>query len=176
MLSLYRCDLIIQRAAFASIFGILVAMGMQWATLPTPSGQEPTFEAMVGPKVSVAGLVVSAIALVVLTRRYLLVKKILGQGATIKGRVGDIDVYETRKKIETTGEYSVTRNHYAHVTYSFQGADRTVRLRLPSFPSVYGICKGNDVDLLVLDSAPKKPLIRSVYFAAENQRPLRFFF
>ena len=71
--------------------------------------------------------------------------------------------FESSKSTSTGTSKSVRYSHHAVLRYTAAGAERKVRLRLPSSGFVYGLVKGKETDLVVLDSAPDRPLIRSVY-------------
>lgn len=164
LLSLYWRDLIIGKAVRVSIFGVLIAVGIQWATLPTPPNEIPSFEAVMADYVMMGGLFLSAVALIVLAWRYLRVRKILTHGVTIKGIVEELDVYSIRTdSTQTSGPATYRRVYYANIRYAWHGIDREVCIKLPNSASVYSIFKGHPVDLVVLDTAPSKPLIRTVY-------------
>lgn len=125
-----------------------------------------------GPMVA---LIVATLALLVLVRRYLLVKKIISHGTAIKGTVAEVDIYEREaRRSETSTAFNVAkiRSYYATIRYNCQGADHQVRLKLPFSPSTYKMAKDKEVDLIVLDSTPKKPLIREMYMGGIGPRNL----
>lgn len=156
------------------ISGLILAAGIWWVTQPVSTAVppvEPPIEVIYGPWVCVGGVVFAALAGLVLMRRYLLVKEILCHGATIKGTVEEMDIYDTNmhsntNRIQTTPTYA----YYVSIRYDVRGFDRKVRFKLFHSPSTYGITKGGEVDLLVLDSAPHKPLIRVVYLGRQVPR------
>jgi len=165
---LYQHDLTIARAANAVGFGLMVAGGVWWATQPVPGAlpaTEPSFEAMVAPWGITGGLVVSAMAAIVLVMRLLFVKKVLTQGATIKGMVEDIDVlsYETHSDTRPTGKRSYRHSYFATLRFTSGGVERKLRLKLPNSGFTYGLAKGQETDLMVLDTAPSRPLIKAIY-------------
>ncbi len=167
--SLYRLDRTIERAANTCGFCLFAAAGITWATQPVASvvkvenSPAEIWAAEWGPTVA---LIVAAVALIVLVRRYLWLKKVLGNGITIKGIVEDVDMYSHEAShSDTTPAFqrSVIRSYYANIRYAWQGVDKKARLKLPYTPSTHQVFKGKEIELIVLDSAPDKPLIRSVY-------------
>lgn len=166
--SLYRSDFTIKRAMHALAFGLLVAVGVQWASQPVAPANPPVeqmFEPAEVNMISAGGLVLSALGLIVLVWRYLRVKKILGQGAVIKGVVEDIEVFsqETGSDTQPIGKRARTYSYHATLRYTVNGVEKKVRLKLPNSGFTYGMAKGHETDLSVLESAPGKPLIRAVY-------------
>lgn len=164
--SLYWADFTIRRAINAMMTGVILAAGIWWMIQPVPNAlpvAEPPPEVVYGPWVCVGGLVFSALAGIVLIRRYLLLKEILNHGTAVKGTVEDIDYYVTTHRDSNSSRTSTTRSYYVTLRYDVRGFDQTIRIRLLHSPSTYGMKKDGEVDLLVLDSAPNKPLIRSVY-------------
>ena len=166
--ALYWRDLTIKRAVDTVGFMLLVAAGFRWAA-PTgspPPGVDLSFEIAMAKWVPVGAIVIAALALIILMRRHLWVKAVLTQGVALKGKLEDVDVF-TREDSDSENtpafQRSVTRSYYVTLRYLWRGADQKVRLKLPNSPYTYGLSKGRDVDLIVLDSAPHKPLIRSVY-------------
>lgn len=165
--SLRARDTIIRRTQNMTIFGILAAVGIQWANQPVP-GQPPSavsLEASTAWLASLGGLVFSAICAFFMIRRYLLVKKILSQGTVIKGMLDDISVHatETNSNDENRTKANYRHSYHAHISYHFLGEDRKVRVKLPFSGFVLGLKKGQETELVVLESLPKRPLIRSVY-------------
>jgi hypothetical protein len=167
--SLYHCDFTIQRAANTMGFCLLAAVGFHWMSQPVPAVvkvENSPFETWVlqwGPTVA---LIIAALAMIVLVRRYLWVKEVLCQGTSIKGIVEEVDVYshEASHSDSTPAfQRAINRSYYACIRYVWQGVGKKVRLKLPHPPSTYQATKGQEIELLVLDSAPQKPLIRAVY-------------
>ncbi|MCX6854526.1 MAG: hypothetical protein NTV80_06430 [Verrucomicrobia bacterium] len=167
--SLYYRDFTIQRAVQTIGFSLFAAAGIQWATQPVPSVvkvvQSPfeIFAAQWGPLI---GVVVAALAVMVLVRRYFWVKSVLCRGAIIKGIVEDVDIYSREASHSDNApafQRSYIRSYYVIIRFAAHGVDMKKRFKLPHSPSTYKIIKGHEIDLLVLDSAPGKPLIREVY-------------
>lgn len=166
--SLYWQDATIRRSANAFVFGLIVAAGVQWATQPVETGLPPidnSADLVIAKWATVGGLVLSAVGGIILLWRYLWVKKVFTHGANIKGMVENIEVRSwSEESSSTTTSKSVTRySYYATLRYDMHGRERKVRLKLPNSGFTYGIVKGKETDLVVLDSAPDKPLIRAVY-------------
>ena len=83
----------------------------------------------------------------------------------------EVDRHDTNMhNNSTTMNTSATYVHYVNLRYDVHGDEQKVRLRLPHSPSTYDIKTGGEVDLLVLDSLPHKPLIRSVYLCRSARR------
>ena len=169
--SLYLRDFTIKNAINKGGFMLLAAAGFRWFA---PSGTPPpgvdlSFEIAMAKWVPVGALILAVIALVVLVWRYLWVKKVLSEGVTIKGTVENVDVYSREASPSDNApafQRAYIRSCYAIIRYTAQGEERKVRLKLPSSPSTYQVFKGKETELIVLDSAPGKPLIRSVYLGA----------
>lgn len=164
--SLYWADFAIRRAVNAMVAGVILAAGIWWVAQPVPNAlpaAEPSPEVVYGPWVCAGGLVFSALAGIVLIRRYLLVKEILSHGTVVKGAVEDIDYYVTTRRNSNSSQTTTTRSYHVTLRYDVRGFDQKIRIKLLHSPSTYGIKKDGEVDLLVLDSAPHKPLIRAVY-------------
>lgn len=168
--SLYYRDFIIKNAINKGGFMLLAAAGFRWFT---PSGTPPpgvdlSFEIAMAKWVPVGAIILAAIALIVLVWRCTWIKKVLSEGDTIKGTIEDVDVYSREAShSDTTPAFqrAVIRSYYAIIRYTAQGTERKVRLKLPCSPSVYQIFKGKETELIVLSSAPDKPLIRAVYLS-----------
>ena len=168
--SLYFLDRPLRRAVTAGGFGLLFAIGIRWVTSPQPNAvvkvEHSPIEIWVMQWGSVIGLVVAALALLFLVRRFLWIKKVLSHGITIKGTVEDVDIYS--READTSSTTPMFRRpkiytYYALIRYSWQGVDRKVRFNLPYSPSTHNLFKGRDTELMVLASSPGRPLIRSVY-------------
>ena len=175
--SLYWQDRTIQRAAKVLIAGVVGAAGIVWATQPSkspPPGVDLSFERAANRWAPVAGVVVSTLGAAVLVRRYLWVKKILSQGITIKGLVADLEVFSSTPSGNSNSSRKRTprRAYYATLRYAVHGVEQEVCLRLPNSGFTYGLVKGQETDLVVLDYAPKKPLIRSVYLPPCHYRAI----
>jgi hypothetical protein len=166
---LYFRDSFIHRASFTTVFGFFAASMFHWVAQPVPSVvkvEQSPFEIYAlawGPTV---GVVVGVIALILLVRRYIWLKRVFCEGSAIKGNVEDIDVYSreaSHSDATPAFERSIIRTYYAIIRYAWQGDDKTVRLKLPFSPSACQAFKGHEIDLLVHASAPGKPLIRAMY-------------
>lgn len=168
LISLYRNDFTIGRAAKAFFIGIIVSIGVRWATQPVASNLPPvdnSVDLMIAHWASLGGLALSAVAAIILIWRYLWIRKVFTQGSLIKGMVEDISVHAwTTESDSTTKTTGVTHHsYYASILYQMQGEKRKVRIKLPSAGFVFNIAKGEETELMVLEEAPGKPLIRSVY-------------
>ncbi len=116
-------------------------------------------------RVIAVALLGAAISAFFLVRRYLQVRTTLRDGSIIKATVEDIAVHThtTSSNSKTSSKPTKSYSYYATLRYALNGVDRTVELKLPSSGSTFGIHKGHEVELSVLESRPDKPLIRSVY-------------
>lgn len=145
----------------------MVAGGIWWAFQPASpmvAAEDAAFDAGFARYAMAGGAALALAAGLILIRRYFLVKKILEHGILIKATVEEVDVFDTNShgdssRIHTTPTYA----YYTTLRYSMHGIDRKVRFKLLHSPSTFGLKQGGEADLLVLDAAPGKPLIRSVY-------------
>jgi hypothetical protein len=163
-LLLYARDIPFGRAAWATFFGLVVALGMKWASYGvTPAPDAPEFELAFAKWVQVIGLGVSTLGAIFLGWRYCWVKKVLTRGVTVRGAIEKLESHDIGGRKDSTGKPVANRIYYATVRYEMHGRDRQVSLRLPHSGFVFGLKKGDETDLMILDSAPEKPLIRAVY-------------
>jgi hypothetical protein len=104
-------------------------------------------------------------AAVVMAMRYQSIRRIFLHGTAVMGLVEDLEQhkFESAKSTSTSNQKSTWYSHHAVLRYTAAGAEREVRLRLPNSGFVFGLVNGMETDLLVLESAPDKPVIRSVY-------------
>ncbi len=168
LVSLYRHDLIIRQAANVAGFGVVVAVGMYWVSLPVSSPPPPidnSFDVALAKLGSQVGIVMFGLALLMLLWRWLRVRRILTEGTVVKGLVEDIDVVVTTSTSSDGHSLNrqTRRSYYAILHYTAQGEERKVRLKMPSAGFVYGLAKGQETDLMVHDSMPDQPLICSIY-------------
>ena len=180
--SLYWSDFTIRRAVVPIIMGLMLAAGMWWMVQPIPNAvpqEEVPPEIAYAPWLAAGGLVVSAVSALVLVRRYLLVKKILGEGSAVKGTAVKVDRYDSnrdRNSSTSTLQFTTSYVYYVTIRYEVQGVERKVRLKLLFSPGTYGIKEDGEVELLVLDAKPRKPLIRAMYLGGILPRRRRRFF
>lgn len=147
--------------------GLMLAIGIWWVIKPFPNqapSVEPSDTVIYAPWISAGGGVLAALSGFALVRRYLLVRDILKHGVPIRGIAEVVEHYDTNShnhttKMQTTPTYA----YYVTVRYTMRGLERKVRLRLPHSPGTYRIKEGCELDLLALESAPHRPLIREVY-------------
>lgn len=168
LFSLYRNDLTIHRAANAAVFGLVVILGIWWASQPVgpvDPAAPPPMGAEEVPWIMGFGGVLSAVGFIVLMWRWLRVMKIFRHGAVIKGLVEDLEVstWTTDSDSNISTKPTTRRSYYITLRYTAAGAERKVRLKLPNSGFTYGLVKGKETDLSVLESAPEKPLIRAIY-------------
>lgn len=164
--TLYWQDFTIRRAFNGMIGGLILAAGIWWMIQPVPNAlpqPEPPPEVVYGPWVCVGGIVFSVLAGIVLIRRFLLVKEILSHGIAVKGTVEDVDVYVATHRETGSSTTTTTRSYHVTFRYEVQGFEQKLRVKLFHSPGTYGLKKEGEVDLIVLESAPHKPLIRAVY-------------
>lgn len=172
---LYFSDRTLGRAGRTFGFCLFSAIMIRWATQPMPNAvpiEKSPFEIwlpVMGPSIA---LVVAALALLIFLRRHSWIKRVLSEGRIIQGTVEKLDTYERESShSDTTPAFQrgKTRSYYATVSYLWQGQSRKVRFSLPLSASNYKIFKGKETELVLLDSAPKKPLLRALY--AQELRP-----
>ena len=169
LFSLYRRDIIIRFSLNAFVFGLFVVGGIQWASQPVP-GSPPQIDSMPFgiPEVqliSLIGLGLSSVGALIGVFRFLRLRKVLGQGRLIVGKVDEVETmeFEVSNSSSSPSHRSYRRSYYVVVRYTAMGAERKARFKLPNSPSVYQLFKDHDVELSVLDSSPDRPLIRIIY-------------
>jgi hypothetical protein len=167
---LYDRDLVIRRGANMLGFGLMIAAGVWWVTRPypgVPATVDRTFEEMARPWGIAGGFALAALGGLILLWRWLRVRKILTQGKTIQAMVEDLEVetWQSSANVDQShGMKSKTmRSYYATLRYTAQGAERKVRQKLPNSGFTFGLIKGRQTEVMVLDEAPLKPLLRAVY-------------
>ena len=175
--ALYYADFTIRRALTPMIMGLMLAIGIWWVVKPMPNAV-PTAElsttALYAPWISAGVVVLAVFAGAVVVRRYLLVRKIHSHGVCIRGTVEAMDRHDTNMHSNTSRmETGATYVYYVTIRYAVHGIERTIRLRLPHSFGTYGIKEGGEVDLLVLEWMPQKPIIRAVYQERSGGRDLR---
>lgn len=118
-----------------------------------------------GPQLALIGLGLAAVAVLFLIWRYTQVRLVLEQGLEIRGKVEDLEAIaiSTSNDSHITSQRTYRHVHYMTVRYEVHGVEQEVRLKLPSSGFTYGLTKGGPVDLLVLSSKPRRPLVRAVY-------------
>lgn len=168
LFSLYHRDAIIKFSFNAFGFGLLVAGGVQWASQPVPgapNNDSMPFGVPEADFISMIGLGLSAVGALVLVWRFLRLRKILGQGTVITGKVEEVETseFEVQNSNNSPSQRSYRRVYHVIVRYTAMGKERRARFKLPNSPSVYQLFKDHDVELSVLDSAPNNPLIRIIY-------------
>lgn len=174
--SLYYIDSTIGRAGFTTLFALVAAAGFYWVSQPVNAMvkvENSPLEEWVMQWGPAAALGVAALALLILVRRHAWLKNILTHGTPIKGTVEDVTIYEREApKRENSPAFKTTkiRTYYTVIRYAWKGVENQVRFKLPFSPSTYQITKGGDVDLLILESNPKKPVIRKVYLSGVSPR------
>lgn len=180
--SLYWNDPVFGLGLKACGFGLVVAAGFWWLGQPMPNAQplaDSSFEASMSAKVPPIALVVAGLALLVAAWRFLLVRKIFTEGEIILGTVEELktDIWRSSANVDQShGSKSTTRrSHYATIRYTIRGIERTKKWKLFHSGDTYGLKKGGQAELMVLDSSPNKPLIRAVYLTQFPRRKWRMF-
>lgn len=174
--ALYRIEPLVRGAFTTMMLGLMLAAGIWWVIQPQPNAvpqTEPSFEVLYAPWISAGGGVLAALAASVLVWRTLWVKNVICHGSEVRGIVERTDHHDTNMHSSTDSVTSTIRTkptyvYYVTVRYDVRGDEQTVRIKLPDSPFTYGIRKGEEVDLLVLESAPHKPLIRAVYLGRRD--------
>lgn len=151
-------------------FGIVVAAGFWWLGQPMPNAQPlagNSFEASMAAKVPPIALSVAALALLLAAWRYLRVRKIFVEGEIILGTVEELktETWQSSANVDQShGAKSTTRRSYdVTIRYTIRGIERTLTQKLCHSGDTYGLKKGAQAELMVLDSSSGKPLIRAVY-------------
>lgn len=158
-------------------FGIVVAAGFWWLGQPMTNAQPlagNTFEATVAAKVPPIALGVAGLALFVAVWRYLRVRKIFVEGEIIHGTVEELktETWQSSANVDQShGSKSTTRrSNYATIRYQIRGIERTSRWKLCHSGDTYGLKKGGQAELMMLDGSSGKPLIRAVYLTEFPRR------
>ena len=163
---LYWNDRTIGFATRASVMAVLAGVGIPWATQPFPGAPvipSPAIELDIIRWAPLGATVIVLLLLVVLVRRYRFVQAVLTRGALIQGRVEEVDMHTTEDSSDYLGKATYSRSYLATILYEWEGTPRTFYQKLPTMPSALGVVKGREVDLIVLASSPRKPLIKSIY-------------
>lgn len=167
---LFWNDTIFGRAVKSAFFAILAGFGIHWASQPQPNAvvkvESSPLEVVVMQWAIPGGLAIAAIALFVAVCRYLWIRKVFTKGLIIHGVVDEMEIYTREAKhSENTPAFQrpVIRTYYATIGYSFHGEHRKFRRRLPNSPGTFELVKGKEVELIIHDSAPGKPLILAIY-------------
>lgn len=177
--AIYWSDFTIRRSFNAVFFLLFVCGGVIWATQPQPNAlpsNDPVFDAAVRKWVPRAALAASAISGLIFARRYLLVRKILGEGTRIRGTVEDLIVYGWRSE-SASGRPGTANNQHAYwavIRYAVHGVEKKIKFKLLHSGYTYGMKKGGETDLMVLDSAPQEPLLCAVYLGSVSARPMKW--
>ncbi len=181
--SLYGRDLIIKRAVNTVGFMLFAAWGIRWATEPARTGKtlpdiDVSFEIVAGKWGPIGALVLAAVAALVVGWRLAWVRKVLTQGSVVKAVVEDLEVTEVNKDFYEYrgGRPAPWRFYWATVRYAVHGVERTVRVKMPNAGFVFGLQKGEETEVVVLDQAPGRPLIRAIYLGEPLYKPRRKFF
>ena len=181
--TLYWCDFLVMLACNAAVAALVVALlihGFKPATPTDPKIYVSPPEAFVGEWGSTVALAVAGLAFLILVRRYLWVKKVLSKGTLIKGIVRSVECRKRDANADRRGEALVrpriVRNDYATIRYAAGGGEWEVNVGLPGSNTFFNVIAGHEVDLLVLDSAPTRPLVREVYLWQPAPLTLRSMF
>ena len=183
--ALYTCDFLFQLGCNATVIALIVALMIHWLKPPTPT--DPTIfvsppEAFVGEWGSTVAFGIAGLALVAVIRRYLWVKKVLSKGTLIRGRIMKIECrkYDANARLDLDERRwrgpHIVQNYYAEVRYTAGGGEWQVTIGLPLSPHFFKVVSGEEVDLLVLDSSPQRPLLREVYLWQPRPISLRALF
>ncbi len=165
---LYHADRAISSGIQLVVLALLFAAGFAWVTQPVPGVEPvpgPSFEREIAPYVPLFTGALAAIGLLVFLRRFLFVRSVLASGVLVKGRVEKLETTETRtnSRSATADRPIYRRTYFATISYLVNNAPYTVCIRLPNSPSVYQVFEGRETELIVLPSAPGKPLLKAVY-------------
>ena len=174
--TLYYRDRIFSRSLGTIGFGIFATVMISWAAQPVPSAvniERSPIDIWLATSGPTAALVAAVLALAIAVRRYHQVRKVLSQGTIIQGTVVELDIYEREASHSNTTpafQRPKIRTYYATLHYHWKGVTHQVSHSLPHSASTYRIYKGKETDLILLDSAPEKPLIRALYLEQPGPR------
>ncbi|MEQ1841017.1 MAG: hypothetical protein ABL994_11440, partial [Verrucomicrobiales bacterium] len=175
--SLYWNDFLFGFCLKVCGFGIVVAAGFWWLGQPMPNAQPmagKSFEALMSGKVPPIALAVAGLALLVAAWRYLRVRKIFTEGEIILGTVEELktETWQSSANVDQSHSSKTTtrRSHYVTIRYTIRGTERTKRWKLFHSGDSYGLKKGGQAELMVLDESSNKPLIRAVYLTQFPRR------
>lgn len=90
-----------------------------------------------GPWVYVGGIVFSVLAGIVLVRRYLFVKEVLGHGSISKRTVEDVEVNVAPHRDSGSTQIRTTRSDFVTFRYQEQGFEQKLRVKLVHSPGTY---------------------------------------
>jgi len=183
LLALYERDLTFGRAAKVAVFALMAGFGLHWAGQPNASAvvevERPPVEDIIVQWAIPGGIGISVIALLIVGWRYLWIKKVFQNGVIIQGLVEDVDVYTREVSSDSATRSAFNRptisSYYVMIRYVWQGTDKTIRRKLVLSPSFFKMYKGKETELILLESAPGRPLIRAVYLETPGVRKRRFF-
>lgn len=183
LLALYERDVTFGRAANAAAFALLAGFGIHWAGQPSDSAvvkvERPPVEDMIVQWAIPGGIAIAAVAMLILGWRYLWIKKVFQNGVIIKGMVEDVDVYtreiSSRSEAHSAFKRPTISSYYAVIRYVWQGTGKTIRRKVALSPSFFDIYIGKETDLILLESAPDRPLIREVYLKTLGRGKRKFF-
>ncbi|MBL9113974.1 MAG: hypothetical protein JNJ83_03135 [Verrucomicrobiaceae bacterium] len=165
--ALYWKEGLLRGCVTAIGLAVMIAVGIPWASQPQP-GVPPLENVIEMQKMAkwapLLGAVIGTVALLILVTRYLRIRSILTDGIIVKGKVDKIETYERRTDSRTvTSTPSYSRSYWATMSYNVNGTPHQVCQKLPYSPSTDGALEGKEIELVVLESAPTKPLIKNVY-------------
>jgi hypothetical protein len=163
---LFWNDRTIGFATRASVMAVLAGVGIPWATQPVPGAPVipgPAIEQDIIRWVPFGATGIVLLLLVVLVMRCRFIQAALTHGTLIQGRVEEVDMHATEDSTDYLGKATYSRSYFATIGYEWEGTPRTLCQKLPTMPSALGVMKGSEVDLIVLASSPRKPLIKSIY-------------
>lgn len=168
IVALYSRDLTIQWAANMAGFGLVIAAGMYWVSLPVSPDPPPvdnSFDVALAQCASIGGLILAGIGLLLVLRRWRRVSRILAEGIIIKGLVEDLEVVSTTwtDKDSVTRAKHTRRSYYAVIRYNALEEERTVRVKLPNSGFTFGLVKGQETELVLNEWLPNEPLIKAIY-------------
>lgn len=168
LMTLYNLDRPFARVANFTGVVLVCTVTLGWVSSRTRAfvgGGSPGIDTRVLQWAPAAGAAVLVLGLVLLLRRFNWIHQVVSRGITIKGVVEEIKVRTTRLPAEKHAPWTPRLLHtrYAVVAYDCRGARKRARLKLPSLARATAITEGAEVELMVLESAPGKPLLREVF-------------
>ena len=163
---LWYVDSTIRGCSTAIAMAVMIGFGIPWATRAVP-GQpglpEGSPELEAAKYAPLFALALGGIALLIMMRRRSFLRNVMANGQVVKATVKKVEMTERENQSDSSMTRTYTRTYWATFNYTLNGKAYSVCQKLPYSPSVCGAHSGREVDLVVLESAPKKPLIKASY-------------
>ena len=166
--ALYWHDRAVRFYINGMIFMVLLGVGIPWATTPVPGSPplDPSSpEKLAAEWAPLVTPVIGVLMLGLLLLRRSFIRRTLSEGKQVTGKVEKVDTYSRQINSDSnvTERPRYEHSYWATISYEVNGSPYKVRLKLPYSPSTDGVHEGLTVDLMVLESSPKRPLIKSTF-------------